>query len=162
MQINHLRLKFFMAVLAGMVLVAAPPVQAAEENDAKPPPQKAMDEDTETATPEAEAKPSPDCENVQIAVNNASGQAVKLISVDYSSDRRWTRGRIIFRTIDDGASHTWTASLKDLAGKEVRFRVNTRFIVDAMTDRYSDLNSALIPASECVSEAKHAVTLDKP
>ena len=107
------------------------------------------------------AETSPHCENVQISIKNTSGQAIKLISVDYSTGARWTRGRILFRTIDDGATYDWSGSYRDMAGKQARFRVNTRYVVDLQTDTYSELNSDLLGTKACESEEKHELTIGK-
>lgn len=107
------------------------------------------------------AETSPHCENVQIAIKNTSGQAIKLISVDYSTGARWNRGRILFRTIDDGATYDWSGSYRDMAGKEAQFRVNTRYVVDVQTDTYSELNSDLLGTQACTSEEKHELTIGK-
>lgn len=107
-------------------------------------------------------KASPHCEKVQITVKNSSGQAIKLISIDHATTGRWKRGKIVFRTIEDGGSFTWSGSFKEMAGKEARFRVNTRYVIDAQTDRYSDLNSATVSTTACESEEKHEINVGKP
>ena len=113
----------------------------------------------ETKTETAET--SPHCENVQISIKNTSGQAIKLISIDYSTGARWTRGRIVFRTIDDGSTYDWSGSYRDMAGKQARFRVNTRYVVDVQTDTYSELKSDLLGTKSCTSEEKHELTIGK-
>ena len=119
-------------------------------------------EETKTGdAEEAGEEKSPHCENVEIVIKNTSGGTIKLISIDYATGRTWKRGRIIFRTIDDGASHSWKGSFKDLAGKQIRYRVNTRYVLNALTDTYSDLNSTVVSTAECESEEQHEVTIGK-
>lgn len=155
-------------VLAVAMMLAPPPVWADSEAENKPPAggtgatTETETGDAKTGAAETAPQTSPDCKNVQFAVKNVSGQAVKLISVDYQTGRRWNRGPIVFRTIDNGGSHVWTGSFKDLAGKEVSFRVNTRYVLDPQTDRYSDLNSALVRSAACASDETHTVTIGEP
>jgi hypothetical protein len=126
-------------------------------------PAGAADEDASTgANAPAAAVDASVCENVTIQVRNRSGGAVKLISVDHAVARRWRRGPIVFATIPDRGDHTWTGSFDDLAGQQAQFRVNTRFIIDVATDRFSDLQSRVITTDACTSGETHEVVIGKP
>ena len=138
-----------LAAAAALVIAAAMPASGAEE-------------ETATEGAPAAAVSASVCENVTIQVRNRSGAAVKLISVDHAVARRWRRGPIVFATIPDRGDHTWTGSFDELAGQQAQFRVNTRIIVDATTDRYSDLQSTLITTDACTSGETHEVVIGKP
>ena len=137
----------WMPALVAAVLAAGAAMQAAgEEREAAPEP----------------AVGASVCENVTIRIRNRSGAAVKLISVDHAVARRWRRGPIVFATIPDRDDHAWTGSFDDLAGQQVQFRVNTRFVIDAAADRYSDLHAHVITTDACASGETHEVVIGKP
>ena len=121
-------------------------------------PAMAHDVDEKGEPKAAGEEKSPNCENVLITIKNTGEGDIKLINVDLDQSGSWDRGPIIFRTISAGGETTWTGNFKDQAGKSVTVRFNTRKILNALTDTYSDMISQSVTISECESESKHEVS----
>ena len=112
----------------------------------------------EKGEPKAEEEKSPHCEKVKVTIKNAGEGDIKLINVDQDTGGGWSRGPIIFRTISAGGETSWTGNFKDRADKSVTVRVNSRKILNVLTDTYSDIISQSVTIGKCESESTHEVS----
>ncbi len=105
-----------------------------------------------------EAEKSPHCDDVVVTIKNTGEGDIKLINIDRAASGGWSRGPIIFRTISAKGETSWTGNFKDMAGKSVTVRVNTRKVLNVLTDTYSDMISQSVTIGECESKSKHEVS----
>lgn len=131
-------------------VVGAPKTEPAAEAPA---------EDAATPEPVEETVEGGECKDVAFTVRNRTGAPVALISVDYLPERRWVRGPIVSTIVDDGAEYVWTGSFPDTGLRPVRFRVNTRTVLDRVTSRYGGLTSREIRTEACKTGDTYVVAL---